>query len=261
MSKKWLFGFLGWAFFGPIGALLGFLAGTALDSMGSSGQNEIGDGSNPWGRTTSSGGYSTRNSSSQQYRNEQRNSFMMSLLVLATAVIKADGKLSSAELQNVKNFIRTNFGDQAAYEAEGIVRQLMAKDINIFQVGAQIRTYMNYSQRLQLFQYLVQLAQCDGMVQAELDVLDSIAGAIGLSNTARDSLLNMYRQQADSAYKVLGIEPSATDDEVRKAYKRMALKYHPDKVATLGEDVQKAAEEKFKKVQQAYEQIKRERGM
>lgn len=261
MSKKWLFGFLGWAFFGPIGALLGFLAGTALDSMGSSGQNEIGDGSNPWGRTTSSGGYSTRNTSSRQYRNEQRNSFMMSLLVLATAVIKADGKLSSAELQNVKNFIRTNFGDQAAYEAEGIVRQLMAKDINIFQVGAQIRTYMNYSQRLQLFQYLVQLAQCDGMVQAELDVLDSIAGAIGLSNTDRDSLLNMYRQQADSAYKVLGIEPSATDDEVRKAYKRMALKYHPDKVATLGDDVQKAAEEKFKKVQQAYEQIKKERGM
>ena len=99
------------------------------------------------------------------------------------------------------------------------------------------------------------------LLQAELDVLDSIAGSISLSNTDRDSLLNMYRQQADSAYKVLGIEPSATDDEVRKAYKRMALKYHPDKVATLGEDVQKAAEEKFKKVQQAYEQIKRERGM
>ena len=261
MSKKWLFGFLGWAFFGPIGALLGFLAGTAFDSLSSSGQNEIGDGNNPWGRATSSGGYSTRNTSSAQYRNEQRNSFMMSLLVLATAVIKADGKLSNSELQNVKSFIRTNFGDQAASEAEGIVRQLMVKDINIYQVGAQIRTYMNYSQRLQLFQYLVQLAQCDGMVQAELDVLDSIASAISLSNTDRDSLLNMYRQQADSAYKVLGIEPSATDDEVRKAYKRMALKYHPDKVATLGEDVQKAAEEKFKKVQQAYEQIKKERGM
>ena len=99
------------------------------------------------------------------------------------------------------------------------------------------------------------------MVPAELEVLDSIASAIGLSNTDRDSLLNMYRQSQDSAYKVLGIEPTATDEEVRKAYKRMALKYHPDKVATLGADVQKAAEEKFKKVQQAYEQIKKERGL
>ena len=99
------------------------------------------------------------------------------------------------------------------------------------------------------------------MAQAELDVLDSIASAIGLSDTDRDSLLNMYRQSRESAYKVLGIEPTATDEEVKKAYKKMALKYHPDKVATLGEDVQKAAEEKFKKVQEAYEQIKRERGM
>ncbi len=262
-SKKWLFGFLGWAIFGPMGALLGFLAGSIFDVFGSGIQ--IGDGSDTYtgGGTT----YTRRtypgsgSTTSEEYRTGQRNSFMMSLLVLATAVIKADGKLSSTELQNVRNFIRTNFGDQAAGEAESIVRQLMAKDINVFQVGAQIRTYMNYSQRLQLFQYLVQLAQCDGMVQSELDVLDSIASAIGLSNIDRDSLLNMYRQSADSAYKVLGIEPTATDDEVRKAYKKMALKYHPDKVATLGEDVQKAAEEKFKKVQQAYEQIKKERGM
>ncbi len=266
--KKWLFGFLGWAIFGPMGALLGFLAGSVFDVFSG---NQLGDGSDSYtGGSTSSGGttYTRRTypgggsgTSTGDWRNGQRNSFMMSLLVLSTAVIKADGKLSSAELASVRNMIRNNFGDDAAAQAEGIVRQLMAKDINVFQVGAQIKMYMNYSQRLQLFQYLVQLAQCDGMVQSELDVLDSIASAIGLSSIDRDSLLNMYRQSADSAYKVLGIEPTATDDEVRKAYKKMALKYHPDKVATLGEDVQKAAEEKFKKVQQAYEQIKKERGM
>ena len=259
-SKKWIYGILGWVIFGPMGALIGFLAGTVSDFFG---DNQLGSGNSyddtSWRRT--GGGFTRSGNSSEEYRTGQRNSFMMSLLVLATAVVKADGKLSSAELQNIKSFIRTNFGDEAAGQAEDIVRQLMSKDINIWEVGAQIKMYMNYSQRLQLFQYLVQLAQCDGMVQAELDVLDSIASSIGLSNTDRDSLLNMYRQQADSAYKVLGIEPTATDDEVRRAYKKMALKYHPDKVATLGEDVQKAAEEKFKKVQQAYEQIKKERGM
>ena len=253
-SRKWLYGVLGWVFFGPMGALLGFLVGSVSDAGGKLIGQGNSDAGTSWRRT---GG----RVSDEQYRNSQRNSFMMSLLVLATAVAKADGKLSSEELQNIKNLIRTNFGDDAAIEAEDIVRRLMVQDINIWSVGAQIKMYMNYSQRLQLFQYLVQLAQCDGMVNAELEVLDSIASATGLSNTDRDSLLNMYRQSQDSAYKVLGIEPTATDEEVRKAYKRMALKYHPDKVATLGADVQKAAEEKFKKVQQAYEQIKKERGL
>ena len=263
MSKRWLFGVLGWAIFGPIGAIVGFLAGTVFDVISDS-SHQVGDGSNPFGTGSSSRSYSTRSSSgssSGDYRTGQRNSFMMSLLVLATAVVRADGKISSAELANIRNFIRANFGDQAAGEAENIVRQLAQKDINIYQVGAQIKMYMNYSQRLQLFQYLVQLAQCDGMAQAEVDVLESIAASIGLAASDRDSLLNIYRQDTESAYKVLGIERNATDDEVRKAYKRMALKYHPDKVATLGEDVQKAAEEKFKRVQQAYEQIKKERGL
>jgi DnaJ like chaperone protein len=260
MSKKWLFGFLGWAIFGPMGAILGFLAGTVFDVITDSGR-QIGGGGSAYGGNNYSGRSYTGSTNSDTYRTGQRNSFMMSLLVLATAVVKADGKISDTELANIKSFIRNNFGDQAASEAESIVRQLAVKDINIYQVGAQIKMYMNYSQRLQLFQYLVQLAQCDGMVQAELDVLESIASSIGLSASDRDSLLNIYRKDSESAYKVLEIDPSATDDEVRKAYKRMALKYHPDKVATLGEDVQKAAEEKFKRVQQAYEQIKKERGI
>ncbi len=247
-GKKWLFGFFG-CLINPIGGLLGFLIGTFFDLADD--DKKIEDGGGQWRRATSG----------EYYRNEQRSSFMMSLLVLSTAVVKADGKVSDAELATIKNFIRTNFGSAAAEQSEQIVRTLMNKQINVYEVGAQIKIYMNYSQRLQLFQYLVQLGQCDGMSKPVVDVLESIAAAIGLYNTDRDSLLNMYRNASDSAYKVLGIESTAKDDEVRKAYKRMALKYHPDKVATLGEDVQKAAEEKFKKVQQAYEQIKKERGL
>ena len=64
----------------------------------------------------------------------------------------------------------------------------------------------------------------------------------------------------NSDYKILEIEPEATTEEIKKAYRKVAIKFHPDKVASLGEDVQKAAKEKFQKVLEAYENIKKQRG-
>jgi DnaJ like chaperone protein len=186
----------------------------------------------------------------------------VSLLVLSTAVIKADGKYLKCELDYVREFIRRNFGERAVPEAMEILKGLREKQINIYEVGGQIRRYMNYSQRMQLFHYLVSLAQCDGNVcQAEIDVLRSIASAMGISSANANSILAMFEKSIDSAYTVLEIDKNATDEEIKKAYKRLAMKHHPDKVATLGPDIQKSAEEKFKKVQEAYETIKKERGM
>lgn len=120
---------------------------------------------------------------------------------------------------------------------------------------------MDYSQRLQLYHFLVSLAACDGITQPEINILETIASYIGLSKSEADSILAQFRPSNDSNYKILEIDPSATDDEVKKAYRKMAIKYHPDKVATLGPDIQKAAEEKFKAVSQAYEAICKERGI
>ena len=252
---KWISGFLGWMVFGPIGGLVGFFLGSLVEK-GSFIQIEQGTGNPPYG-TGTGGGYSR-----EQQRTGQRNSFLMSLLVLSAAVIKADGHFVKSELEYVKAFLRQNFGEDAAEQAKDIIKGLMEKDINIYEVGSQIRLYMNYSQRLQLFHYLVALAQSDHRVtKEEVDVLGAIASAIGLSSADTDSIMSMFKNDLESAYRVLEISSSATDDEVRKAYKRMALKYHPDKVSTLGEDVQKAAEEKFKNVQEAYEKIKKSRGM
>jgi DnaJ like chaperone protein len=186
----------------------------------------------------------------------------VSLLVLSSAVIKADGKVHQKELDTVREFIRTNFGEQAVTEAMRILEGLNAQQVNIYQVGPQIATYMNYSQRLQLFHYLVQIALADGeFAKSEKGVLEVIGSTIGLSQTDINSVISMFYKEVSSAYTVLGISPSATDDEVRTAYRRMAMKNHPDKVATLGPDVQKAAAEKFRQVQEAYEAIKKERGM
>ena len=234
---KWIAGALGWAMFGPLGGILGYVIASKLESLSQAVQQ--GD-DQPKG---------------------QRNSFLMSLLVLSAAIIKADGKTSQQELSTVRSFFARNFGPQAGNDAEEIIKSILSKDFNLYEVCSQIRSNMDYSQRLQLFHYLVSLGACDGLHPREIDVLETIATYIGLSQSETDSIIAQFKPSNDSNYKILEISPDATNEEVKKAYRKMAVKYHPDKVATLGSDIQKAAEEKFKTISAAYEAICRERGI
>ncbi len=236
---KWITGAIGWAIGGPIGGLIGFLVGSAFD----------GKSVNVSGR---SGGYSA---------SEQRNSFLVSLLVLAAAVMKADKKVMKSELDFVKQFISNNFGANAVPEALQVLKGLLEKEINLPEVCAQIKLYMDSSQRLQLLHFLVGIARADGHVcSAEIAEIRKIATFLGISTEDCNSILAMFEKSVDSAYKVLEIEPTASVEEIKRAYKKMAIKHHPDKVETLGADVRKAAEEKFKSITVAYETIKKERG-
>lgn len=247
-AAKWIGGVLGWVIFGPIGGLLGYWVGSMFDSDTGTADSRSGS-----GRGNRRGGYSQA---------EQRNSFLVSLLVLSAAVIKADGKTRQSELDYVRNFIRQNFGAAAVDEAMQLLNQFISQDVNIYQVGPQIAQYMNYSQRLQLLHYLIQIANADGeFAKSEKSVIEAIGAVLGLSEEDVSSLVAMFYKETNAAYKVLEVSPDATDDEVRKAYRKMAMKYHPDKVATLGPDIQKAATEKFRQIQEAYEAIKAERGM
>ena len=139
---KWITGVLGWAYFGPLGGLIGFLLGSAIEQYIDA-SHQLPGGDAPKGGTRT---YSAT---------EQRNSFFVSLLVLSSAVMKADGKIHPAELDCVRAFFRRNFGDDAAAQAMHMLEQLNAREVNIYQVGDQIAANMNYSQRLQLFHYLV----------------------------------------------------------------------------------------------------------
>ena len=275
-AAKWIGGFLGWVAWGPIGALIGYLLGKAVDTyIDGSYQLPGGDstyqGQRPGQgqgqsqgqyRQQPGGGYAGGTQSRRYTADEQRNSFFVSLLVLSSAVIKADGKTLQSEVDCVRNFFRSNFGEQAAQQAVQILQQLDSQQVNIYSVGDQIAANMNYSQRMQLLQYLVQIAMADGeFAKAEKSVIECIGSVIKLTTSDVNSLIAMYYREEQSAYKVLEISPNATDDEVRAAYRRMAMKNHPDRVSTLGPDVQKAAAERFQQISEAYETIKKQRGM
>lgn len=234
---KWIGGGLGWAFGGPIGAILGFAFGSMFDGM-QSGKFEYQTGAT------------------------QRGDFNVSLLVLSAAVMKADNRVTKLELEYVKAFLIRQFGPQAGHEQVLALREILKQDFDISDVSRQIARYMQYSSRLQLLHFLFGLSGADGHTHPkEIEMIAAISSYMGIRTPDLNSIKAMFVKDVNTAYKILEITPDANEDEIKKAYRKMAVKYHPDKVAHLGEDVKKAATEKFQKVQAAYDEIKKQRGM
>ena len=232
---KWLGGILGFTFGGGIfGGIIGYAIGSLLEKKV---------------KTEYRGG-------------EQQGDFIMGLLILTAAVMKADGKVMKSELNFVKEYFTKNFGNDNLQNRLDILRQLLDKNIDVYQACEKIRISFPYATKLQLLHYLFGIAVADNdCTKAEKDLIERIANLIGLSQADYKSIEAMYFRVTDSAYVILQIERNATDEEVKRAYKRMCIKYHPDKVAHLGEEAQKAANEKFQEINNAYEQIKKERNL
>ena len=141
-------------------------------------------------------------------------------------------------------------------------RDILNQNIPLQAVSLQIKENLDYASRLQLLHFLLGVSIADGQIAAsELNTIATISNYLGVSSKDFESIKSMFVEETDSAYKILEIDKSVNDEEVKKAYRKMAIKYHPDKVGHLGEDFQNAAKEKFQKVNQAYEKIKKERNM
>lgn len=275
-AGKWIGGVLGFVVGGPLGAL----AGLALGSLFDKGLDEVNHAGGDREYSSAYDAYSGQGGRRQDYGSQsyegQRNSFMFSLLVLSSYIINADGKIMHSEMEVVRNCLRQNFGEAAKQQGEQILLKLfeqqkrigMAEYRTVIQDSChQIRANMMYEQRLQLLNFLVIIAQADGIVTPEeVAALKEVAVHMGLTEEDVIQMLNLRSGSSsasslDDAYKVLGIDPTATNDEVKAAYRKMALKHHPDKVAALGEDVRRAAEKKFQEINDAKDRIYKARGL
>ncbi len=284
-ARRWIGGAIGWAIVGgPIGALVGYAIGRFFDKRA---EEEEARRSMYGGTAHAAPGAGPKGGA------RAPKDFLASLMVLAAAVMKADGRVLRSELAEVKRFLSARFPADQAQVALNILRELLEKEIDLGPVCEQIRWNMSHAGRLELVSLLVRIAMADGeFAGSERNLTFRIARLLGVSVADYVSICaaaaRAFREEESSrgggsgggasdrrsrassprassdpdwAYKVLEVDRSATDDEVKKAYRRMAMKYHPDRVATLGEEVRKSATEKFQAVSAAYEAVKAERGL
>lgn len=247
-AGKWILGGLGFVLGGPIGAIVGALIGSVYDVLSDDPNTQT----------------STDRPKREKRRQATQGDVGVSIVVLLACVIKADGRVLKSEIAFVKPFLVRTFGEQGAHNALQLLKQLLQQDIDPVAVSQQIEQHLNYSVRLELLHLLLGVANADGeLAQSELQVIQTIATNMGISDADYQSLRSIYCKQSDTnwAYTALEIEPTATDEEVKKAYRRMAMKYHPDKVANAGESIRQQANDKFRSINEAYEHIKTLRGI
>jgi DnaJ like chaperone protein len=239
---KWVAAFLGYLLFRLPGALLGFFIGSMADGLGQKGGNIF-----------------TNLNQSQVSPQD----FELHLISLCSIVIKADGSVSQQELDYVRQYFLGTYGKEKANAIFRTFNEVVKKrEISAQRICSVLSQRTRYEVRLQLVHFLFGIAGADGRVSdAEYEKLREIAGYLRLGQRDFESIKAMFIKSADTAYTILEIDRTATDQEVKKAYRNMAKKYHPDRVITQDEAIRKGAEEKFKQVQVAYERIQEERGL
>lgn len=242
---KWFAAILGFSVFRYPGAILGFLLGSFLDNL------------------NRSGGLKETIMRDVVQQKVSPADFELNLLSLCSIVIKADGKVSQGEMDYVRQYFVQTYGKEKANAIFRTFNEVIKKrEISAQRICSYLNQRTRYEVRLQLLHFLFGIAQADGQVsEAEVDKIQEIAGYFRVNRRDFESIKAMFFEATDTAYKILEIERTATDNEVKKAYRKMAKKYHPDRVVSENEAIKKGAEEKFKKVQKAYETIQNERGL
>jgi DnaJ like chaperone protein len=237
--SKWLFALLGYSFFRFPGAIIGYFLGNLIEN------------------------FSTKNKfKKSRVNNISSQEFELNLLALASLVIKADGKVTKQELDYVRSYFVSAYGKKRANVTFKIFNDNIKNlGISPVKISMLFNSALNYESRLQVIHFLFGIAKADGNVSvSEINKLLEFSNLLRLSYADFQSIKAMFINEVGGAYKILEIEKSATDNQVKKAYRDLAKKHHPDKVQHLGDAYVKAAQDKFQKIQKAYERIKQERG-
>ncbi len=235
-------------FRGIFGAIVGFILGSLLDRVFSSGSSRR-----------------ARSPFDTLFQDQSKvtpNDFELNLLSLSSLVIKADGKVTQAEMDYVRMYFVQAYGKERANATFRTFNSVIKnREVSADRICDYLRPRLSYEVRLQVLHFLFNIANADGHVSnAEVAMVQRIAGFLRVGHQDVESIKAMFFKSADDAYKILEIDKSASNADIKKAYRTMAKKYHPDKLQHMDDAYKKGAQEKFTKVQEAYEKLQKERG-
>ena len=228
---KWVGIGAGWFFGGPIGAIIGYYIGKNFFTG----------------------------------KNDNEKAYEVSLLILASLVIKADGKVRKEELNYVKEFFTRTFGQVKSKKYYEIFNTLNKQSLSskLRAICLQLTQSINHASRLQIIHFLFGVASSDNEIhQTEINVINKIATYLNVSSQDFQSISAMFVKGGsaiDTYYKILEVDKNSSTDEIKKSYRKLVMKYHPDKLQGVSEDIVKLANEKFLSIQQAYEKVMQHR--
>ena len=247
MSFRIIGAFIGFLSSGFFGAVVGFMIGSYIDQA--------------YGGTSEESYEQNNFSNPYQSQRVHPADFKNSLLILIAAVMKADGVAMKSELDLVKSMLLRTYGENETRLMLLKLRDYLKEDHNLNDVCRNLRNRMGYSPRLELVHILFRISRADGVIsEAEVQLIQQVATQLGISTPDYLSLRAMFVESVDSDYKILDVSNSASEEEVKKAYRKLALRFHPDRLQGLSDNEKKSAEEKFIRVQKAYENIKKNKG-
>ena len=207
-----------------------------------------------------------RVSTYESSQTESHNRFVFLLVNILVKIAQADGHFTRAELNAILNFFQyqLRYNQDQMYWVKQLVKEAREAETDLRQLLEEFRTSFAYEPRLILLELIYQLIYTkQPPPETELRLARDIALLLQISvwdqRTIEAKYMYRQRQEATSAsqleeqyYAVLGLEKGADFAEIKKAYRKLSMQYHPDKVGHLGEEFKKVAEEKMKEINVAY---------